>query len=111
MLVTSPIGLSRVEIPDMEELKDYLNTAIANALGHGIADKLSNWSLNDRCGILGKTNSNDKISIEVCTAADAAQDSLVLRTPGEVFEWTSEDDEMKQKGFWETVQQSVWNGA
>ncbi|KAH0290697.1 hypothetical protein M436DRAFT_40795 [Aureobasidium namibiae CBS 147.97] len=111
MLVTSPIGLSRVEIPDMEELKDYLNTAIANALGHGIVDKLSDWSLNDRCGILGKANSNDKISIEVRGAKDAAQDGLVLRTPGQVFEWKVEDDEMKQKGFWETVNQSVWNGA
>lgn len=111
MLVTSPIGLSRVEVPDMEELKDYLNMAVANALGHGIVDKLSNWSLNDRCGILGKTNSNDKISIEVCSAGDAAQDSLVLRMPGEVFEWKVEDDEMKQKGFWETVKKSVWNGA
>jgi len=111
MLITSPIGLSRVEIPDMEELKDYLKTAIANALGYGIVNKLPNWSLNDRCGILGKANSNDKISIEVCGVDDAAQDSLVLRTPGEVFEWKAEDDEMKQKGFWETVKQSVWNGA
>lgn len=111
MLVTLPIGLSRVEIPDMEELKDYLNMAVANALGHGIVDKLSNWRLNDRCGILGKTNSSDKISIEVCSAGEAAQDSLVLRMPGEVFEWRVEDDGMKQKGFWETVKESVWNGA
>jgi mediator of RNA polymerase II transcription subunit 17 len=111
MLVTSPIGLSRVEIPDMEELKDYLNTAIANALGHGIVNKLSNWSLNDRCGILAKANSNDKISIEVCGDEDAAQDSLVLRTPKERIEWKVEDDEMKQNGFWDTVKQRIWDGA
>jgi mediator of RNA polymerase II transcription subunit 17 len=111
MLVTSPIGLSRVEMPDMEELKDYLNTAIANALGHGIADKLPNWSLNDRCGVLTKANSNDKISIEIHGDEDAAKDSLVLQTPRERFEWKVEDDEMKQKGFWETAKQRVWNGA
>jgi mediator of RNA polymerase II transcription subunit 17 len=111
MLVTSPIGLSRVEMPDMEELKDYLNTAIANALGHGIVDKLPNWSLNDRCGILTKANSNDKINIEIHGDEDAAKDSLVLQTPKEKFEWKVEDDEMKQKGFWETVKQRVWNGA
>ncbi|CAD0090605.1 unnamed protein product [Aureobasidium vineae] len=110
MLVTSPIGLSRVEIPEMAELKDYLNTAIANALGYGIADKLANWSLNDRCGILTRTNSNDKISIEVYGDENAAQDSLVLRTPRERFEWKGED-EMKQNGFWEMVKQHVWDGA
>ncbi|KAI4727674.1 hypothetical protein E4T49_04492 [Aureobasidium sp. EXF-10728] len=110
MLVTSPIGLSRVEIPEMRELRDYLNTAIANALGYGIADKLANWSLNDRCGILSRTNSNDKISIEVYGNKNVTQDSLVLRTPREKFEWKSED-EMKQNGFWEMVKQHVWDGA
>ncbi|CAD0113889.1 unnamed protein product [Aureobasidium uvarum] len=110
MLVTSPIGLSRVEIPEMAELKDYLNTVIANALGYGIADKLADWSLNDRCGILTRTNSNDKISIEVYGDENAAQDSLVLRTPRERFEWKGED-EMKRNGFWEMVKQHVWDGA
>ncbi|KAH0366118.1 hypothetical protein KCU65_g5635, partial [Aureobasidium melanogenum] len=110
MLVTSPIGLSRVEIPEMQELKDYLNTAMANALGYGIVDRLVNWTLNDRCGMLTRTNSNDKISIEVHGHENAAQDSLVLRTPKERFEWKVED-EMKQNGFWETVKQRVWDGA
>ncbi|KAI4723483.1 hypothetical protein E4T48_00190 [Aureobasidium sp. EXF-10727] len=116
MLVTSPIGLSRVEIPEMRELRDYFNTAIANALGYGIADKLGNWTLNDRCGILSRTNSNDKISIEVYGDGNATQDSLVLRTPREKFEWKVEgegegEDEMKQNGFWEMVKQHVWDGA
>ncbi|KAH0086301.1 hypothetical protein KCU66_g18658, partial [Aureobasidium melanogenum] len=110
MLVTSPIGLSRVEIPEMQELKDYLNTAMANALGYGIVDKLVNWTLNDRCGMLTRTNSNDKISIEVHGNENAAQNSLVLRTPRERFEWKVED-EMKQNGFWETVKQHVWDRA
>ncbi|KAH0172339.1 hypothetical protein KCU86_g16846, partial [Aureobasidium melanogenum] len=110
MLVTSPIGLSRVEIPEVQELKDYLNTAMANALGYGIVDKLVNWTLNDRCGMLTRTNSNDKISIEVHGNENAAQNSLVLRTPRERFEWKVED-EMKQNGFWETVKQHVWDRA
>ncbi|KAG9941541.1 hypothetical protein KCU85_g9572, partial [Aureobasidium melanogenum] len=110
MLVTSPIGLSRVEIPEIQELKDYLNTAVANALGYGIADKLVNWTLNDRCSMLTRTNSNDKISIEIQGNENAGQDSLVLRTAKERFEWKVED-EMKQNGFWETVKQHVWDGA
>lgn len=110
MLVTSPVGLSRVEIPEMQELKDYLNTAMANALSYGIVDKLVNWTLNDRCGMLTRTSSNDKISIEVHGNENAAQDSLVLQTPRGRFEWKVED-EMKQNGFWETVKQHVWVGA
>lgn len=110
MLVTSPIGLSRVEIPDIQELQDYLNTAIANALGQGIINKLTGWTLNDRCGVLGKANSNDKIGIEVHAGEDSAHDGLILRTPKDRFEWKAQD-EMKQNGFWETVKQEVWNGA
>ncbi|THY28545.1 hypothetical protein D6D01_03843 [Aureobasidium pullulans] len=110
MLVTSPIGLSRAEIPDIQELQDYLNMAIANALGHGIINKLTGWTLNDRCGVLGKANSNDKIGIEVHAGEDSAHDGLILRTPKDRFEWKAQD-EMKQNGFWETVKQEVWNGA
>lgn len=110
MLVTSPVGLARVEIPKTQELKDYLDVAIANALGQGIVERAPSWTLNDRCGVLSKADSNDKISIEIYGKEDdMAQDQLLLRTPSESFLWKSED-EMKQNGqFWEVVKQQVWD--
>jgi mediator of RNA polymerase II transcription subunit 17 len=107
MLVTLPIGLQQAEIAETQELGEYVDSIIANALGRGVVDKLSEWTLNDRCGVLSKEDSNDKISIEIQRQGDRVENALLLRTVKDTFEWSG--DTMKL-GFWETVKQQVWAG-
>lgn len=109
MVVTSPVGLPRVEIPETQELKDYLDTAIANALCEEIAEVSTGWTLNDRCGVLFREDNFDKISIEVCAKeVDVAQDHLILRASKQTFEWRTEDDETKQnRPSWEEAIKQV----
>lgn len=104
--IKSALGSAEMDLSETEDLIDYLDAMVANALGGEIAASLAGWTYNESLGIALKPGNGRKVYVVVesgVTGADEGQ--LTLDTGRERIEWQSGsiEEDKRKRGFWDVV--------
>lgn len=106
--VPSPLGSQVVDMSDMKELIDYVDTVVAGALARGIADMMQGWTFHERSASLSKVGSSEKVAVEVLsggiTSDEASEACVLLMAGGKTNRWSLNIDQ-PERDFWGTVQE------
>lgn len=96
-----------MDIDELEDVVDYLDVMVADALAVEVAKRLPGWSYNDKVRILSNPGSEAKVCVTIDSGMNEADEGskghVLLDTGNLRVQWEIESRDEEERQFWDIV--------